>query len=295
MKNIILITLAFVLSQAIFGQSIMPTYTDNPSWIVAYSSWGQCNLQLIKTDAPISICSKSYYPVLRCKLDGSNCKVIGYYRIEGSKVYMRKDPLIGGGLDCAYPEQLGYDFNLALADTVFCSSMSNDSLKLWNVSQSLVPYQGITRLTLWMQSTWGPMKWIKDIGSNMHPFFSLICINPVCENDNKLISAKINGIVTYLDNSFDPYFPCGKDVGINSNNFQESIKIYPLVTTGIVNLDNVVEKSLYQIVNITGQLIQTGILYQGNNSINIGNFSSGIYFIKLKNPELEFVQKLIKE
>ena len=93
-------------------------------------------------------------------------------------------------------------------------------------------------------------------------------------------------------NDFWEYVPeitSNSDLIENKNSF----KIFPNPANNKITL-NSIEKSIIEITDISGQIIET---YQQNNSnltIDISSYPSGIYFVKVKAKEKMFVQKIIK-
>ena len=60
-----------------------------------------------------------------------------------------------------------------------------------------------------------------------------------------------------------------------------SLKIYPNpVTNNQLYIDSKSEQT-FSLLNISGQLLQSGTLVRGTNKINLNNVSSGLYFIKI--------------
>jgi hypothetical protein len=80
---------------------------------------------------------------------------------------------------------------------------------------------------------------------------------------------------------------------VSSLNF-ETIKIYPNPANGnkiYFNLTNDVSVNIY---NVLGKLITTEKINKKNNSIDISNFSKGVYLIKIASPNQIITKKMIK-
>lgn len=69
--------------------------------------------------------------------------------------------------------------------------------------------------------------------------------------------------------------------GIESLQTKDIVSVFPNPTDGIVNIIDFEINSSIEVFNIIGDKIYTGILSKGNNSIDLSNFSNGVYFIKL--------------
>ncbi len=79
-------------------------------------------------------------------------------------------------------------------------------------------------------------------------------------------------------------------VGISETNAKIEHNIYPNPTTGIITIDYKGVKSI-EIINSLGQSVQ--VLDGNQNTINIGSYPSGIYFIKYSTKNSVVVEKII--
>jgi M6 family metalloprotease-like protein len=76
------------------------------------------------------------------------------------------------------------------------------------------------------------------------------------------------------------------------------VQIYPIPTTGTINVNFLTQKSInfsYKIVDLYGKTVETGMLQESNNSIDISALANGIYFIEMKNPKETKTYKIIKQ
>lgn len=93
-------------------------------------------------------------------------------------------------------------------------------------------------------------------------------------------------------NDFWEYSP-----GITSNSDlignKNTIKIYPNPANNKITI-NSPEKSILEMTDINGQIIETFQQNSSNMTIDISNYPNGIYFVKVKAQEKMFVQKIIK-
>ena len=70
--------------------------------------------------------------------------------------------------------------------------------------------------------------------------------------------------------------------GVNEINQTNNINMYPNPTTTFLNVKyDFLNKTTYQIVNITGQEVQTGTINNSNKQIDVSTLSEGIYFLQL--------------
>jgi len=85
-------------------------------------------------------------------------------------------------------------------------------------------------------------------------------------------------------------------LGIESNELEKGIEIYPNPTSGIlkINFKNSTDKSEIEIFNSIGQNVFKNNI-SNQTEINISTFSNGIYLMKIKNGQNVVTKKIIKE
>lgn len=81
-------------------------------------------------------------------------------------------------------------------------------------------------------------------------------------------------------------------VGINENPIQ-LIKLHPNPCTDYIRLDEEWNGSNYEIIDLRGQLLQSGQLFQGK--IDLENASEGVYFIHIKGEGKQARAKFLKQ
>ncbi len=81
-------------------------------------------------------------------------------------------------------------------------------------------------------------------------------------------------------------YPTGLDDVKNAN-----LKVYPTVTTGTIHIVQPEMNQLVQIIDYSGQIVQTEKLQAGENTININSNAKGVYFVKVGTR----VTKVIKQ
>ncbi len=69
----------------------------------------------------------------------------------------------------------------------------------------------------------------------------------------------------------------------------------PLIDCDYLNINNVVDDSAYRIVSLTGELLLSGQLINGNNQIIIKSFNSGIYILEIERGDGQMVRKMISK
>jgi hypothetical protein len=76
------------------------------------------------------------------------------------------------------------------------------------------------------------------------------------------------------------------------NNKEELIKIYPNPATDVLNIQSSTQLQMVTILNTAGQMVFQGYLDRGTTSIDISQYNSGVYFVRIEN-EGEFITKKI--
>jgi hypothetical protein len=76
--------------------------------------------------------------------------------------------------------------------------------------------------------------------------------------------------------------------------FNKNLSIYPNPTENKITI-KIDRLSNYKIFNISGQLIKKGNLLIGENTLDVFNFSNGVYFIKINSNSNNATLKLVKK
>jgi hypothetical protein len=71
------------------------------------------------------------------------------------------------------------------------------------------------------------------------------------------------------------------------------IKLYPNPTTSILNVSSVSENATFKVYNLLGQTVMNGRI--SNNSINVSNFTAGVYIIEVTDKEVTSTNRFIKQ
>lgn len=81
----------------------------------------------------------------------------------------------------------------------------------------------------------------------------------------------------------------------NVNKITDYIKVYPTITNKLIHIENKNHKEYnIEIFNNYGLKIYEYVLFGNNHNIDLSNFSSGIYFLKLKSEDFDKTIKIIK-
>lgn len=68
------------------------------------------------------------------------------------------------------------------------------------------------------------------------------------------------------------------------------LRLYPNPATNGLRIQ-VSESSAYQILDLTGKVVSMGTLMQGEQTIDISNYQSGVYFFKLGDEQYKFIKQ----
>ncbi|CAN5418369.1 hypothetical protein BH11BAC1_BH11BAC1_13790 [soil metagenome] len=95
-------------------------------------------------------------------------------------------------------------------------------------------------------------------------------------------------------------FPCSQFVGIAENNFEQSnLELYPNPASNGITLfagSKISTTFLMTISDVTGrEILSRQIISNHKTQVSIGEFSPGIYFVKIRNNEMFATKKFIKE
>ena len=79
----------------------------------------------------------------------------------------------------------------------------------------------------------------------------------------------------------------------NTSKTITEIKLYPNPTTSILNVSSVTENATFKVYNLLGQTVMNGKL--SNNSIDVSNFSAGVYILELTDKNTATTNRFIKQ
>lgn len=93
-----------------------------------------------------------------------------------------------------------------------------------------------------------------------------------------------------------PYtLPLGT-LGVNDNVLSENYKVYPNITSGIVNVDfEYTSNAALEVYDINGKMLINKKLIDTRNQVDISNLPSAMYIFKLVSERGEIVEKIMKQ
>ena len=274
------------------GQTVFPSFVDNPTWNVLECFWYNCSTHTYQYVYDTTFCSQSYSKV--ALLYNQN----GYFRSDSLKTYFRKSP------NCNDKEYLIYDYSLNIGDTAYVGinlelGNSNDTTAFILTQIDTINYFGVARQRFKMNfdncNTGIPlhfMFWTRGIGSETHPFYSFRCLCDGCEYNFTLLCFDSTATQLYQNiiyNTCDTTITVGLneinqplDISIEPNPFQTSTQIK----------SNGIDKLEIKVYDARGKLIK---LMKDYSEFPIGeDFNSGIYFVKINVGMIQLTEKLIK-
>ncbi len=81
--------------------------------------------------------------------------------------------------------------------------------------------------------------------------------------------------------------------GIKPSDGENRLNIYPNPSEGMVYIENHNGRGLFTLTDVSGQVIQAGVLEIGQQLLDLSKHPGGLYFINLKTSEAIFKQKII--
>jgi hypothetical protein len=94
------------------------------------------------------------------------------------------------------------------------------------------------------------------------------------------------------------YYDGNETVDIKEIKTINEINLYPNPTNGVIRIDlgnNTLNNATIQVIDLLGKIIQTKLASAQKTTINLSNYSKGIYLVKFSNKIGSKVYKVIKE
>ncbi|KFF17858.1 S8 family peptidase [Chryseobacterium sp. JM1] len=76
---------------------------------------------------------------------------------------------------------------------------------------------------------------------------------------------------------------------------QEDIAVVPTVTKDIVQIIKAPKKSVYAVYDMSGKKLQTGIISNDRETLNLSSYAKGIYLIEIKTEKINISKKVMKD
>jgi hypothetical protein len=107
-----------------------------------------------------------------------------------------------------------------------------------------------------------------------------------------------SGVISPLTSGTGTLMAIGASVGIKENSFSGNVLISPNPTNGLLNINfnTIPHNTKIEVYNSIGALVLTETMSNKNNTINVSELSSGIYYMKvLEENNVVAVKKVVKE
>lgn len=319
MQRIKLITTClfiYLFRPSLYTQTSFPLAGDHQVWeYVTWNFWGgNCSRSFVKTGEEVDICGLLFTEVYDCYLTQNDCQLIGYYRVEGDSVMVLDLKYSWNGAeweilpDCDEGERLMYDFNADVGDTLICGINPTETTYFWKVGEDVISYEGIPRRVSQMNFHPYPnipeavynMKWIRNIGSNIHPFYPLSCIGDHCEQEQQLVRVIRDDEVIYLDTVLMFSFPCNNwETSIDEpKDLRKQIEVFPNPTAEVISLhwpnETIIDIKNIKIYDTLGREVSFDYFDKQKSEISLKGLTAGIYYVLISLNEQSFFKKIIK-
>lgn len=223
---------------------------------------------------------------------------LGYYRIEGPKVFVKKR------LDNVSLEFLQYDFSLQAGDSVWIKGLENflEEEILYRITdRDTIHCSGrdLLRLTVFFDVPITPSsdgtyrsRWVESIGDIYHPFLGFDCFDGTCES----FYTKQKYISVFDSLSIEDIRECDVVSSVGPGFFEEPIFLYPNPFNAAVQnslkivLPEGIGHGLKKIIILDAggkqvrsfdQLSRRGILQELEVNFRPGELSPGVYLVRI--------------
>ena len=284
---IALLSSTFLLS----GQSI----NINSEWRTNSSVWepgDQINLRYYRDfiDGDTIINSKHYHKVYQSGYGLIDWIPEPYYYYFNHSLhgYLREDNNSWYTISYGAQEELLYDFNLQVNDTIESAfTISMEPITITAIDSILVDYEYKKRFHL--SVPYGAEYIIEGIGATSGLFENM----EFFEWESELICYAINGMSFWGESTEE----CELNVSITDNKkIDQDFLIYPNPANNYFKiLTPSINKTIHlTMVNTMGTIVLNKKLYPAiDNTISLYNFPSGIYFVIIENELITQTKKLI--
>ncbi|RLD67312.1 MAG: hypothetical protein DRI84_02790 [Bacteroidetes bacterium] len=270
------------------AQNVFPIYSDSAKWSVAEWYWYDVWTKKYQYDYDTTFCGHTY-----SKITISPYMSSAYFRSDSLRTYFRY------GSNCLDKEYLIYDFSLNVGDKVYPGYEVNlpgfsDTLLFRLESVDTLIYMGVDRIRFKMRyyinypydtSYYRIMYWLKGIGSLMHPFYSLKCMQDGCESHYDLLCYDSLGVQLYQDMVYNT---CDTTtIGIDVPQNKVGFRVYPnpIVDYFNVFVENQANYSEIELIIYDIQVREVKRICLNNlknrNIVDVHGLKSGVYFVSL--------------
>ena len=199
---------------------------------------------------------------------------------------------------CAGFDENGY----ADYDASFINVTTNASLESINIAQERIfVVEGYeNRITILGNYNDGETRNITNVEAieysfeqNNAEFAGLGNVTGVNEGEDTLTVSYLGKLATVPITIFEAIDSGGVPLSIVDNQMLVEPLVYPNPTEKILHVE-INQESSYSIIDIFGKTIKTGMVENGNNELNLKNYRTGLYFLRLRNDSGTLVKKVLK-
>jgi hypothetical protein len=299
-----------------YAQNTFPDETISQKWeYLHFSFWdgASCQKRIIKNGIKKDICEGQYIEIWDCNEYESNCRILGYYRKQGDSVLVRRASLLNNlpVVDCSLPYGLTYDFGTEIDEHLQCATNMQYlpfQRDFWTTEIQEKLYEGQLRKTIEVNfrsfadndSPINDMLWIEGIGSNHHPFYSLVCMGHHCEDDYKITKVFRNNELIFLDTLRSSWIPCRYIPTGTKNEFnqQPRLTVYPNPASDFVKIQKEglsQDPAKLSIFDALGREQKIFDSYVFGEPLAIDFLNTGVYIIKVSIGTQSQYLKIFKE
>ncbi len=295
----IFILIFFLITKHTYSQLTLPFPDSSASWVItegggSSGQWQYGNYRYFCNGD--TVINGTSYKLLKYSnnldpIDTISSIVVGYYRIDGQKVFYLQDSSFVNGSSAMYnssyfntgQEILLYDFGIQIGDTFSLSdsTLGNTIIVLTQIDTIQFSSEVVRRF-IFTSSNFGCFTtqyyyWYYGIGSTYGFFPNFYCfengITFDCFHENNV------DYVFYLQPGDDCMnITLGEDRHVKS----DVATLFPNPSEGLFSIFSDFSDGNAIITDLMGKFIISIALSKGNNVVNIQNISSGIYLLKTK-------------
>ncbi len=295
LKTKIILLPFLLITNLSIAQNAFPSFADSASWNVMECFWSNCVTNNYHFDYDTVFCGQTYSKITFASNGNA------YFRADTSKVYFRKST------NCSDKEYLIYDFSINVGDTVFVGydlfwNSGKDTAEFILASIDTVNYFGINRVRfnlLYDPINMGgpffrPLKWIKSIGSDTHPFYPFNCLWDGCESSYSLLCYDSSSIQLFQNTLV---ISCDTTIiGINEIKAENELNIFPSPFHDQIRFE-LYNSYAFSVVffSLLGEPISNFKIPKMNDfSIAGDNIDPGIYLLKIQTDKGIIFRKIAK-
>ena len=303
-QTVLIFGLIFIINLSLKSQDYIPFPTENVNWNVFYA--GTCSetppdtvliRYTIHGDTTINETQYSKLCIESGNTVNPKIQAIGGLRESDKKIYYVGETIIGGGNN---EEYLLYDFTKQIGDTI--KHNSNGGIYSVILGIDSVQIGDNYRKRYNVDNHWfyqNPDYIIEGIGSVKNGLLGHISDVPTCGSHYwEHVCFRENGIVQYLNSSFNDCFPSNLLTGIEQLEYETDFEIYPNPFNNEIQIYNKLDNRdlIFKLIDINGKtLIEKSI--SGEKVTLDMDINSGFYnaLIIDVNGKILISKKLVKE